>query len=107
MDWGKFVDSVCNNIGPAFVGGLSKFKGNLEKDTKEFLEKSKDDIENWTTALAHGELSKNEYETLMQGKIDVAKLIYLKNKGIGKIEIEKFTSVVIKTVVNSAFGLLP
>jgi hypothetical protein len=106
MDWGKFVDSVCKNIGPALVGDFSKFKGSLEKDTKEFLEKSKDDIESWTTALANGKLSKNNYETLMQGKIDVAKMIYLKNKGIGKIEIEKFTSVVIKTVINSAFGLL-
>jgi hypothetical protein len=106
MDWENFVDSVCNNIGPALVGGLSKFKGSLERDTREFLEKSKDDIESWTTALANGKLSKNDYETLMQGKIDVAKMIYLKNKGIGKIEIEKFTSVVIKTVINSAFGLL-
>jgi hypothetical protein len=106
MDWGKFVDSVCNNIGPTLGGSLSKFKGDLEKDTKEFLEESKYDIETWTTALANGKLSKNEYETLMQGKLAVAKMIYLKNKGIGKIEIEKFTSAVIKTVINSAFGLL-
>jgi hypothetical protein len=106
MGWGKFVDSVCNNIGPALVGNLSKFKGNLERDTKEFLGKSRDDIESWTMALTDRKLSKNEYETLMQGKIDVAKLIYLKNKGIGKIEMEKFTSAVIKTIINSAFGLL-
>jgi ADP-dependent phosphofructokinase/glucokinase len=107
MDWRKFVDSVCGNIGHALIGGLSKFKESLEKDTREFLEKSKDDIESWTTALVNGELPKNEYETLMRGKIDVAKMIYLKNKGIGKIEIERFTSAVIKTVIDSAFGLLP
>lgn len=54
------MDSVCTNIGPALIGVLSNFNGSLERDTKQFLEKSKDDIEGWTTALANGELSINE-----------------------------------------------
>jgi hypothetical protein len=107
MDWGRFVESVYGNIGSALVGSLSKFKGNLEKDTKEFLENSRGDIEAWTQALASGKLSKIEYETLIQGKTDIAEMMFLKNKGIGKIEIEKFTSTLIKTILNSAFSLLP
>ena len=107
MDWGKFAEAICSDVGKLFIGSLKSYKEAAEKDAKSFLDDSKNDVEDWTIKLTEGKLAKEDYEVLINGKADVVKMLYLKQKGIGKIQTEVFIKGLIDIIISSAFKLIP
>ncbi len=73
------------------------------KDGHAFLEKARKDIERWTTLLARGELTADDFEWLMAGKKDLAQLAALKRKGLAQVARDRFVNGLIDTVVATAF----
>jgi hypothetical protein len=84
---------------------LKDFKDEAFAAGKDFLEQSKEDIKLWTEQLATGQMSKEDFEWNVKGKKDVADLIILKQKGLAKAQVDKFTSgltdIIISTAVKS------
>jgi hypothetical protein len=72
------------------------------KDGEDFIKAAKDDLERWTALLAAGNLTPEDFEWLVQGKKDLAKLVALKRKGLSKIALNKFAGGLIRTVVTVA-----
>ena len=73
------------------------------KDGQAFLQKTRADLERWTKALAKGQLSKADFEWLLQGKKDLAVMEALKQEGLALVEVDKFRSSLVDLVVNTAF----
>ena len=76
-------------------------------DVKSTLQDSKDDLERWVGELARGEIDKDEFESLVQGQLDVAKMQALKQAGLAEVQIESFVNGVIDIVVNAAMSAIP
>jgi hypothetical protein len=76
-------------------------------DVKNTLQDAKEDLKRWVEELARGEIDKDEFESLVQGQIDVAKMQALKQAGLAEVQIESFVNGVIDIVVNAAMSAIP
>lgn len=76
-------------------------------DVKSSLQDAKEDLKRWIEELARGDIDKDEFESLVQGQIDVAKMQALKQAGLAEVQIESFVNGVIDIVVNAAFAAIP
>jgi hypothetical protein len=102
MNWEKFVLQVIDGAKDLCVDSLTKYKGTITKDMQEFLEKSKSDFEIWSQQLITGELTKEDYETVVKGRMKVASFIITRQSELGKIEIEKLVSGLVNIIISTA-----
>ena len=76
-------------------------------DVKSSLQDAKADLQRWVEELAHGDIDKDEFESLVQGELDVEKMRALKQAGLAEAQIESFVNGVIDIIVNAAFSAIP
>jgi ABC-type phosphate transport system auxiliary subunit len=76
-------------------------------DVKDFLQKSKDDLERWTLELVNKQIDADEYRSLVRGQLDVAEMRALKQAGLAQVQIDTFTSGVLDIVVKAAMAAIP
>ena len=78
------------------------FKDAAINDGEDFLHKTKEDIQKWTVQLAEKKITGDDFEWLLKGKKDLAELVLLKQKGLVKADLDKFTNGLVDTVVSTA-----
>lgn len=80
-----------------------EFKDYYEKSKQaieEFFESSKDKLEQWSIALATGNINGNEFKMLLQSEKDLFTLELLKQAGLKQIRINKFKDQLIDLIVD-------
>ena len=82
---------------------LQGFVAQAKDDTRNFLAQSKQQLQQWTTQLALGQLSKMEFEVLVGGLKDLAALRALTQAGIAAADIQRFRDALITLVIDAAF----
>jgi hypothetical protein len=104
--------------GKAFVKGLEKkvaafaaaeandYAKSAKKDAKAFLAESGAKIDEWTALLVAGEMTKDDFEWLVQSRKDNAKMEALTQAGLGKAKIQRIVNGVLDLVVAEAFKLV-
>lgn len=98
-----FIEELKTEIVEFAEYSWKAYKNAAIKDGKAFLEQSKADLERWTKMLAKGDLTRDDFEWLMVGKKDLAELVALKQKGLAKVALDRFTNGLIDTIVSTAF----
>jgi hypothetical protein len=88
-------------------GSLKNYRDTAIKDGRAFLEKTKIDLERWTKMLAEGRLTRDDFEWLVKGKKDLAKLDALKQEGLAQVALDRFINGLIDTIVSTAFKAFP
>ena len=105
------INGILRNIeGQTKALAQQQFKQYTQQaltDVTSSLQDSKADLERWVEELARGEIDKEEFESLVQGQLDVAKMHALKQAGLAEVQIESFVNGVIDIVVNAAFAAIP
>ncbi len=81
-------------------------KNELVDDGQAFAQKCREDLERWTTQLAEGSLSKEDFAYLVKAKKDLAEMEALKQKGLAKAKIDKLKAAVVNSVVGSTLKVL-
>ena len=76
-------------------------------DVKDFLERSRDDLQRWIEELARKEIDKDEFESLVQGQSDLAEMHALKQAGLAAAQIDTFVNGLLDIVVSAAFSAIP
>jgi hypothetical protein len=76
-------------------------------DIRDFLQKSKADLERWIQELARGQIDGDEFKSAVQGQLDVAEMRALKQAGLAQVRIDIFTSGVLDIVASAAFAAIP
>ncbi|MPT26451.1 MAG: hypothetical protein E2602_05915 [Achromobacter sp.] len=99
----EFIEKATVEIVSLAENYWSEYKFAAINDGENFLEQAKIDLERWTRALAKGDLTREDFEWLVLGKRDLAKLISLKQAGLSKIALDKFKSELISSIVSTAF----
>lgn len=78
------------------------FNSEIKSAIEISLEKSKNDLKNWTKLLALGEISQQEFKDLLEAKRALIEIQLLTQKGITQTKIERFRNKLIDLVFNSA-----
>ena len=84
----------------------NEIKEEAVEDSKQFLTTVKDDVQRWTTLLIEWKLSSDELSWLIEGKRDLAELLFLKDKGLAKPDLDKFFEGLLQTILSTAFKLI-
>lgn len=98
-----FVDAMKIELVEFAEYSWNLYKTAAVDDAKLFFEQSKVDLERWTKMLAAGDLTRDDFEWLVVGKKDLAKLVALKQKGLGNVALDRFVNGLIDTIVATAF----
>lgn len=101
--FGDFIESLKTEVIKFAESSWDTYKNAAISDGNAFIEKTKADLERWTKMLAQGDLTRDDFEWLIVGKKDLAELETLKQAGLAKATLDKFTNGLIDTIVNTAF----
>jgi hypothetical protein len=101
-----FSTSVLNG-----AEGLARtlLKGKVKDaraDAEAFIRKSASKLDKWTKQVASGELTQDEFASLVRSQRDLAELSALTQAGIGQVELGKFRDELTGLVLDKAIDIL-
>jgi len=63
-----FIDALKDELEEFAKERWKEYKDAAVKDGKDFIKESEEDLKRWTKALAKGDLSKDDFEWLLESK---------------------------------------
>ena len=105
-DFNAFLKAVEAGAVELITGSFRDVGAAAKKDVANYLTKSKDDLKRWTDLLVGGQLTHEEFETLVLGKKEVAEMIALKQVGLAEVRLDRFQNALLHLVIESAFKLI-
>src|SRR5437879_6171641 len=92
FDFSVFIKSVEEQSRALAEKLFKQFVHQAAIDVQDFLEQSRNDLKRWTDELAHHQLDKAEFQSLVRGERDLAQMRALKQAGLAQVKIDTFTS---------------
>ncbi|MCG6981413.1 MAG: hypothetical protein LJE88_08370 [Deltaproteobacteria bacterium] len=102
-DFDKYFDILQKNLEDLVRNTWKDFIDAAGADGQAFLLETKEDLKRWTRLLANGDLTREEFEFLVDSKEDLLKLKALKKLGLTKVRIQMFQTAVIGLIIDTAF----
>ena len=102
----EFWIQLITNIEAFAAEKWNELKEEAVEDSKEFLTQVKDDVQRWTTLLIEGKLSSDDLTWLIKGKRALAELLFLKDKGLAKPELDAFFEGLLETILKTAIAIV-
>ena len=102
----EFWIQLLTNVESFAADKWNELKDDAVEDSKKFLTEVKDDIQRWISLLAEGKLTTDDLGWLIKGKREVAELLFLKQKGLAKPELDKFFKGLLEIIISTAFKLI-
>ncbi|AZJ34136.1 hypothetical protein [Tenacibaculum singaporense] len=106
MDFDKILQELKKSLVSLFSEKFNEFSKESKKDIELFLNESKDKLERWTSLLAQGKLTVEDFEWLVESQKDLFKMKTLQAAGISKISLGHFKNKVVKTIVDTIKTLI-
>ncbi|SDY29818.1 hypothetical protein [Citreimonas salinaria] len=104
--WDEFVDAVREGLKRLAENTVQEAFDQAEADAMVFLQGSEQSLRRWGDALAQGKITKDDFEYLVGGQKDLAKMHALKAIGVTQARLERFRTGLISLVVSSAFDAI-
>ena len=104
--WDTFEHAVLEGAKALAKNTVKDAIDQAEADAKAFLNDSKESLLRWTESLAQGNITREEFEYLVEGQQDLAKMHALKAVGLSHIGLERFRRGLISLIVSSAFDAI-
>ncbi len=105
------IDQIIEGLKTTVASSVSEQAGQYVKqvssDTNDFLTASKTDLELWIQQLADGELTKDDFASLVRGKESVAEMKALASAGMAAANVDKLRNALIQAVINAAVAAIP
>jgi hypothetical protein len=76
-------------------------------DTRDFLDKTRSDIERWAGEFARKEIDEDDVGSLLRGQKDLAEMQALKQTGLAQVSIDTFTNGVLEIAVTAITAAIP
>lgn len=106
FNFDQLIDVVKQQIGDLAESEWSSYKASVIQSGDEFLQASKDRLKNWTEELASGQLSKEDFEFLVKGLKDLAKMEALKRAGLTLIQLDKLRNSILNMIIGSTLDMI-
>ena len=104
--WNDFVEAVEEGLKTLAKNTVQEALDQAKADAKAFLNDSEESLRRWGDALAQRKITKDDFEYLVGGQKDLAKMHALKAVGITQTRLERFRTGLISLVVSSAFDAI-
>lgn len=101
MDIEKLLEELRKNLISVLGEKYQEFKPEIQKDVKDFLEKSKEKLERWSLLLVAGSLTEDEFAWLLKSQQDLVILKALQGAGLSKIKLNNVKNTIFKTVLQT------
>jgi len=101
-DLDDFFDALKDEIADLAETHLQEMKDAALQDGHAFLDRTQDDLKRWGRLLEEGELSRDEFESLVRGQKDLAEMEALKQAGLAAVRAERFRDALIDRIVGTA-----
>ncbi|MEO9779015.1 MAG: hypothetical protein ABJH07_08430 [Sedimentitalea sp.] len=105
-NWNEFIDAVQEGLKTLVKNTVQETIDQAEADAKAFVKDSEQALRRWGDALAQEKISKDDFEYLVGGQKDLAKMHALKAAGVTQARLERFRTGLISLVVSSAFNAI-
>ena len=102
-NWDTFVDSIRDGVEILAKNTVTDAVDQAQSDAQSFIDNSEVSLRRWGDALAQGIITRDDFEYLIGGQKDLAKLNALKTLGLTQIRLERFRVGLISLIVNSTF----
>ena len=102
----QFLGEVKKGVKNLVLELVHDYQDKAIKESEDFLERTKSDLERWLKLLIAGELTREEFEWLVKGKKDLLALHTLKQEGLARVQIDRFRNGLLKLIVDKAFAIL-
>jgi len=103
----SLFDTFLADVGSGAKGlaqqTLQGFVAQAQGDTSDFLNQQKQNLNDWTVALAQNQMSKDEFTDLALGLKDLAQMHALTEAGIAAASVQRFRDALIQLVIDTAF----
>ncbi len=100
MDFEALLKELKTSLLELFGEKWKDLKDESKKDVEQFLKESKEKLERWTTLLANGDITLDDYEWLVKSQKDLLLMKALHKAGVSKISLGHFKNKIIKTILN-------
>ncbi|UWS79098.1 hypothetical protein N1037_17830 [Phaeobacter sp. G2] len=104
--WEDFIDAVQDGLKTLAKNTVQEALDQAETDAKVFVKNSEESLRRWGDALAQGKITKDDFEYLVGGQKDLAKMHALKAVGVTQARLERFRTGLISLIVSSAFDVV-
>lgn len=101
-----FLRVLGERVAALVTDTFKKHVDAARRDAEAFLAATRADLERWGQLLAAGELTPDDFQWLVKGRVDVAKMAALKQAGLAKARLDGFKRALLATVVGTARELL-
>ena len=101
-----FRDAVLKDAEDLAKTVLKRSVKEARADAETFIKKSAAKLERWTRLLAEGELTKDEFASLVRSQKDLAELKALTKAGVQASRLQKFREKLTDVVIDKAFDIL-
>jgi len=79
---------------------VSKYAAKAKQEVNDFLESTKGLVKTWADQLAEGKMTVAEFEDLVAGLGDIAKLKVLKNAALAQQRVNQFIGAVLNIIID-------
>lgn len=97
----EVLKQLKTGISDLAQSSVKKYVAQATSDGQSMLTSMESDLKNWTSSLASGALTPDDFKDLVLGQKDLLKLSALTQAGIAVIEADKFKQAVLNLVIST------
>ena len=101
MDIEKLLEELRKNLVAVLGEKYKEFKPEIQRDVKDFIEKSREKLQRWSLLLVDGSLTEDEFAWLLKSQQDLVTLKALQGAGLSKIKLNTIKNTLFKTVLQT------
>ena len=101
-----FIHDVESSVTSIAATQAGAFAAQARADGQAFVDALKTDLQTWTQEVAAGTLAPADFEFLVRGKADLAKMNALTAAGMAAVAIDQLRSSIITAIVTAAGKLI-
>ena len=101
MDIEKLLEELRKNLVAVLGEKYKEFKPEIQRDVKDFIEKSREKLQRWSLLLVDGSLTEDEFAWLLKSQQDLVTLKALHGAGLSKIKLNTIKNTLFKTVLQT------
>ncbi|HXB41903.1 MAG TPA: hypothetical protein VNZ49_15280 [Bacteroidia bacterium] len=106
IDFQNIFNVLVGEVEKLAQDTLKNYVNDAKSDGVAFLNSTKADLQKWVNELAAGDMTAEEFKSLVNGQKDLLEMVALRKAGETAITIDKFENSLLNLVTTTIFSLL-
>lgn len=101
----KIMNELSGNVNDLTKLTVRKYQKDAKRDAEKLIKGMKRDLRRWTRQLEKGDLTTMDFEFLVKGNVDSAKMSALESSGLAIIRLKAYRTSLFNLIIDTVFGL--